>query len=950
MGSLCSCCGGNPEECNKKTGDELSEGPVANRGCTDIFCLPIFAFAQVVFLIVTIAGVADGDPTKLYKPRDFQGAYCGTEVNWNDGPKTTDQPFMSYTMNVTSTVDTMMKQLVCSSVAQKALVEGDSGASIAPLLATEELRQQYLCDCCISPCKKCRGSLEVGGDLTSGSQLSSTIGGRMGELTNTGSGTSLFSPSGYNKGMFSATSFWSEATKYFNKVCLPSCTVNFNTINASTPRAYTYKPAKDDPLYNVWSLLLGATPNAITTELVDSITTAFTFKALPLSVCPYEPAYCVPFPGLEFKELGSGTNYCQFELASEVVSSIGSAAASTFEGLGGTAMSNAASQSFGEWAGDFQVTIDAFIVVSLLSFIVGILFLVGLRFFIGICVWTAIFMTVLCFFLGGAMSFVRSGQCANAGFFDSGKQTAVAVAVAGSTAVSNAVTGTNAVSEAMTGDGQDYRGVQRRTKSGLACATWNVQTVMPWYNSTSYPNFDLTNDYCRNPWKDGDFHKASTIWCITSDPEILWEECLPIGVIQPECPAGYAVSSENARTALYYAAWVIWALGIIWIAIILCFRSRIKLAIALNKVAAHFLSTNPLVLIVPIVQALLGVVWCLLWMLSASFLLSQVPDSYTPKGGFTTYEEAYGTTSSCAFWETGDHCGATPGKCNDKWPTGFVWKDSDCGTGAVPACWKCYPPRYIFDLRFAISFFVFLWNNAFNVALGQIIIAMAVSIWFFSREKGKTAVVARAVKTIFRYHVGSVAFGSFIVAVVQFIRYLMKYLEKQASAQKNRVMVLVFKIVQCCLWCFEKCIKFLNKNAYIQIALHGTNFCTAAKQAFFLILRNALRFATVAALSGAVHLIGFVCIMAGTVIIGYFLVRAMHDEINPVIPCISYLFMSYIVAKLFMNVFGLAVDTSLQCFIACEEMGDRDFDIPRSLKGFVNNNVKDKKDDDDSTE
>ena len=43
------------------------------------------------------------------------------------------------------------------------------------------------------------------------------------------------------------------------------------------------------------------------------------------------------------------------------------------------------------------------------------------------------------------------------------------------------------------------------------------------------------------------------------------------------------------------------------------------------------------------------------------------------------------------------------------------------------------------------------------------------------------------------------------------------YFEQQAKAQKNKVMVLVLKAVQCFLWCVEKCIKFLNKNAYIQI-------------------------------------------------------------------------------------------------------------------------------------
>merc|ERR1712070_1331135 len=96
--------------------------------------------------------------------------------------------------------------------------------------------------------------------------------------------------------------------------------------------------------------------------------------------------------------------------------------------------------------------------------------------------------------------------------------------------------------------------------------------------------------------------------------------------------------------------------------------------------------------------------------------------------------------------------------------------------------------------------------------------------------------------------------------------------EKQASAAKNRVLVLILRAVQCCIWCFEKCLKYLNKNAYIQIALVGKGFCTSAKAAFFLISRNAARFGAVAVLGSIINWIGII--------------------------------------------FGLSVDTMLQCFIA----------------------------------
>ncbi len=50
--------------------------------------------------------------------------------------------------------------------------------------------------------------------------------------------------------------------------------------------------------------------------------------------------------------------------------------------------------------------------------------------------------------------------------------------------------------------------------------------------------------------------------------------------------------------------------------------------------------------------------------------------------------------------------------------------------------------------------------------------------------------------------------------------------------------------------------KFLNKNAYIQTAIFGYSFCTAAKKAFFLIARNIMRVMAVGVVSQVVLILG----------------------------------------------------------------------------------------------
>ena len=60
---------------------------------------------------------------------------------------------------------------------------------------------------------------------------------------------------------------------------------------------------------------------------------------------------------------------------------------------------------------------------------------------------------------------------------------------------------------------------------------------------------------------------------------------------------------------------------------------------------------------------------------------------------------------------------------------------------------------------------------------------------------------------------------------------------------------------------FSSCMKFINKNAYIQTAIYGYSFCKAARTAFFLILRNILRVGAVNMGSEFVLVLGEVYIL-----------------------------------------------------------------------------------------
>ena len=64
--------------------------------------------------------------------------------------------------------------------------------------------------------------------------------------------------------------------------------------------------------------------------------------------------------------------------------------------------------------------------------------------------------------------------------------------------------------------------------------------------------------------------------------------------------------------------------------------------------------------------------------------------------------------------------------------------------------------------------------------------------------------------------------------------------------------------------CFERFVKFINKNAYIQIALTGENFCTSCKQAFSCIMSNLARVVLISTIGGVFRVFGKMFIILGS--------------------------------------------------------------------------------------
>ena len=156
----------------------------------------------------------------------------------------------------------------------------------------------------------------------------------------------------------------------------------------------------------------------------------------------------------------------------------------------------------------------------------------------------------------------------------------------------------------------------------------------------------------------------------------------------------------------------------------------------------------------------------------------------------------------------------------------------------------------MFRYLFYYHIFGLLWTTAFFMVAMNFILSSATSQWYFAETTNGVqdlgTPVLTGAKRAFGIHGGTMAFGSFLVAVFETIRMVVDYLAKKAKKESggNVCVRCACCIAQCCAHCFEKCVKFITSEAYVFCALFGTGLCPSVGKTFAFIGANMGRIGT----------------------------------------------------------------------------------------------------------
>ncbi|XP_067829000.1 choline transporter-like protein 2 isoform X2 [Heptranchias perlo] len=360
---------------------------------------------------------------------------------------------------------------------------------------------------------------------------------------------------------------------------------------------------------------------------------------------------------------------------------------------------------------------------------------------------------------------------------------------------------------------------------------------------------------------------------------------------------------------------------VIIILMLIFLRKRILIAIALIKEASRAIGYIMSSLVYPLITFALLLFCITYWAITAVFLSTSGEAVYKVFANETTCNYSMKTCDPNTFNVSNITTQCPGAQCLFAFYGG-----------------ESYYHRYLIFFQF-YNIFLFFWLTNFVIALGQVTLAGAFASYYWAFNKPgdmPTFPVFASMGRALRYHTGTLAFGSLLLAIVQVIRVILEYVDQKVKGAQNKIAKFLLSCLKCCFWCLEKFLKFLNRNAYIMVAIYGNNFCTSAKNAFFLLMRNIIRVVVLDKVTDFLLFLAKLLIVGGVGVLGFFFFTNRITIIEDKAPTLNYYWVplltlivgSYLVAHGFFSVYAMCVDTLFLCFLEDQERNDGSTEKP----------------------
>ncbi|XP_068158543.1 choline transporter-like 1 [Drosophila tropicalis] len=195
-----------------------------------------------------------------------------------------------------------------------------------------------------------------------------------------------------------------------------------------------------------------------------------------------------------------------------------------------------------------------------------------------------------------------------------------------------------------------------------------------------------------------------------------------------------------------------------------------------------------------------------------------------------------------------------------------------------------------------------IWTVEFIFACQQFALAAAVAFWYFG--KPTTTPTVYAIGKLIKYHLGTVAKGSFVITIFKIPRLILTYLYAKLKKGEDKGSECATCCLKCCIcgfWLLEKFIRFLNHNAYTVVAIESINFCPAAGIAWNAMATNALQVATINSIGDFILFLGKVIVASLCGLTGIIMLKDRPGLNFYMAPVILIIIFSFFIAHIILS-------------------------------------------------
>lgn len=220
-------------------------------------------------------------------------------------------------------------------------------------------------------------------------------------------------------------------------------------------------------------------------------------------------------------------------------------------------------------------------------------------------------------------------------------------------------------------------------------------------------------------------------------------------------------------------------------------------------------------------------------------------------------------------------------------------------------------------------FFGYLWITAWIEYTSRFVVIMSAATYYFNNrydkpEEDAPADFGYSFKCAYFHHMGSLAFGAVIIAIIRFIKYMFYNFAKKLQKMHgdNRCVQCFVACGTCILNCIERICDYLNEAAYCYMAVTGDHFLSSAWSGFLLNLKHGLAFFFANSIAKVFIFIGKIGIVVANCFSLYFLIqfRQDPDDFSGMwAPMIVVAIMTYFAASLFLSLLEEAIMALMTC-------------------------------------